>query len=63
MLRGEKAKILDGLHEVFATSGVVVVTHYMGLSVPEVTGLRGQLRAAGASFRVTKNTLAKRAIK
>ncbi|MCB2009532.1 MAG: 50S ribosomal protein L10 [Geminicoccaceae bacterium] len=63
MLRGEKAKILDGLHEVFATSSVVVVTHYMGLSVPEVTGLRGQLREAGAAFRVTKNTLARRAIK
>ncbi|MEZ5845959.1 MAG: 50S ribosomal protein L10 [Geminicoccaceae bacterium] len=55
--------MLDGLHEVFATSSVVVVTHYMGLSVPEVTGLRGQLREAGAAFRVTKNTLARRAIK
>ena len=63
MLRGEKTEIVDGLHQIFATSGVVVVTHFTGLSVPEVTGLRGQMREAGATFRVTKNTLAKRAIK
>ncbi|MCB2052973.1 MAG: 50S ribosomal protein L10 [Geminicoccaceae bacterium] len=63
MLRGEKTKIIDDLHEVFTTSGVVVVTHFSGMSVPEVTGLRSEMRNAGARFRVTKNSLAKRAAK
>jgi len=40
----------------------VVVTHQTGLNVDEVTQLRRQVRSAGASFRVTKNRLAKRAL-
>ena len=39
-----------------------MVTHQSGLSVAEVTVLRRQVRDAGASFRVTKNRLAKRAL-
>ena len=62
MLRAEKAKVIDDLSAVFGATGVVVVTHYKGLSVAEITDLRGAIRAAGASFRVTKNKLAQRAI-
>lgn len=40
----------------------MVVTHQSGLSVAEVTQLRRQIRSAGASFRVTKNRLARRAL-
>ena len=40
----------------------VVVTHQTGLTVAEVTELRRQMRAAGASFKVTKNRLARRAL-
>jgi len=36
---------------------------YKGLTVPQVTDLRRQLRGAKASYRVVKNTLAKRALK
>jgi large subunit ribosomal protein L10 len=46
----------------FANSGVVVVTHYSGLTVAEMTDLRGRMREVGASFKVTKNRLAKRAL-
>lgn len=62
MLRGQKQEIVEDLHGVFASAGVVIVTHYMGLSVAEITSLRGQMREAGASFRVTKNKLAQRAM-
>ncbi|KIM00015.1 LSU ribosomal protein L10p (P0) [Paramagnetospirillum magnetotacticum MS-1] len=40
----------------------MVVTHYMGLTVAEMTDLRGKMRAAGASFKVTKNRLTKLAL-
>src|SRR5207244_2958945 len=43
-------------------TGRVVVTHQSGLSVAEVTVLRRQVRDAGASYRVTKNRLVKRAL-
>ncbi|WGF90713.1 50S ribosomal protein L10 [Marinivivus vitaminiproducens] len=62
MLRAEKAKVIDDLHGVFSASEIVVVTHYKGLSVPEITDLRRQVRGAGASFNVTKNRLAKLAV-
>jgi len=62
VLRAQKANIVEDMHGAFAEAGVVVVTHYMGLSVPEVTNLRVQMREAGARFRVTKNRLARRAI-
>jgi large subunit ribosomal protein L10 len=62
VLRAEKAEVVDQLHAAFADASVVVVTHYKGLSVPEVTELRTAMRQAGASFRVAKNRLVKRAI-
>jgi len=40
-----------------------VIVHQTGLTVAEVTGLRRQMRGAGASFKVTKNRLARLALK
>lgn len=62
MLRAEKAGVIDELSGMFSRSGVVVVTHYKGLTVAEISDLRRQMRAVGASLKVTKNTLAKRAL-
>ena len=39
MLRAEKALLIDDLNAVFGRSGVVVVTHYKGLTVAEMTDL------------------------
>jgi large subunit ribosomal protein L10 len=61
LLRAGKAKVVDDLHAALKGAGVVVVTHYQGLSVPEVTELRIEARKAGAIFRVVKNSLARRA--
>lgn len=62
MLRAHKEATVGGLHEVIGRAGVVVVTHYKGLSVAEMTDLRRGMREAGATFKVTKNSLAKLAL-
>ena len=41
----------------------VIVTHYKGLSVQEISSLRKKIKQENAFFKVTKNSLAKRAIK
>jgi large subunit ribosomal protein L10 len=62
VLRADKTAIVDDLRGVFSGASAVVVTHYKGLSVAEITDLRRQMRAAGAGFRVTKNRLARLAL-
>ncbi len=51
------------LQETFESNNLVVLTHQSGLTVTEVSELRKQLREAGGSFKVTKNRLAKIALK
>jgi len=58
----EKAVVVEDLGKVFADSGSVVVAHYTGMTVAEMSDLRTRMRAAGASFRVAKNRLAMRAM-
>jgi len=60
--RAEKDALVSTLNGVFSDAGVVVVTHYSGLNVAELSELRRDMAEAGASFRVTKNRLAKRAL-
>ena len=62
MNRAQKAEVVDSLSGMFSNAGVVVVTHYTGLTVAEMSNLRNQMREVGASFKVTKNRLAKRAL-
>src|ERR1700743_1961285 len=62
MDRAQKAESIKTLKGVLADSGAVVVTHYMGLTVAEMTDLRGRLRKEGASLKVVKNTLAQKAL-
>src|SRR5207244_542201 len=44
-------------------SDSAILVDYKGLNVPQVTELRRQLRTAKASYKVVKNTLARRALK
>ena len=62
MDRAQKAQSIEQLRGVFADSGAVVVTHYMGLTVAEMNDLRGRLRKEGAAYKVVKNTLAQKAM-
>ncbi|ODT84485.1 50S ribosomal protein L10 [Phenylobacterium sp. SCN 70-31] len=62
MDRAQKQEAIEALKGVFADSGAVVVTHYLGLTVAEMTDLRGRLRKEGAQLQVVKNTLAQKAL-
>jgi large subunit ribosomal protein L10 len=60
--RTTKKDWVGALHDTFGSVGLVVVTHYSGLTVAEMTDLRGKMRAAGASFKVVKNRLTRLAL-
>jgi large subunit ribosomal protein L10 len=62
MDRAQKTESIETLKGVFANAGAVVVTHYLGLTVAEITDLRNRLRKEGASFKVVKNRLAQKAL-
>jgi large subunit ribosomal protein L10 len=59
--RAEKVTEQGELEVVFREADTAILVDYRGVTVPQVTELRRQIRAAGASYRVVKNTLAKRA--
>ena len=61
--RADKAAELQQLEAAFQGSETAILVDYKGLNVPQVTELRRQLRSAKASYKVVKNTLAKRALK
>ena len=61
--RAEKETEQAELAAAFKSSDSAVLVDYRGLNVPQVTELRRQLRSAKASYRVVKNTIAKRALK
>ena len=63
MNRDEKKQLLDELHELLNGAEIVVISHYKGLTVAEVSELRDAVRKAGAGFRVTKNRITKLALK
>lgn len=63
MSRAQKEAEIKELNERFSNDELVVVTHYSGLTVKEMSDLRSKLREEGATFKVTKNSLAKLAIK
>ena len=61
--RADKEIELQALESALRGSDSAILVDYKGLNVPQVTELRRQLRAAKASYRVVKNTIARRAIK
>jgi large subunit ribosomal protein L10 len=59
--RADKETELGQLATAFREADTAVLVDYRGITVPQVTELRRQIRAAGGSYRVVKNSLAKRA--
>jgi large subunit ribosomal protein L10 len=57
MDRAQKAEQVAKLKQTFSETSVVVVTRNLGLTVKQSTALRNRMREAGASYKVTKNTL------
>jgi large subunit ribosomal protein L10 len=60
--RTEKKNLVASLKSLFEDTNLMVVTHQSGLTVAESSDLRHQMREAGASFKVTKNRLARLAL-
>ena len=61
--RADKEAEFQQLEAAFKGSDSAVLVDYKGMNVPQVTELRRQLRSAKASYKVVKNTIAKRALK
>ena len=63
MNRIEKAELIETLQLTFNASSVVVVAHQVGMTVAESGDLRRKMRDAGAGLKVTKNRIARLALK
>jgi large subunit ribosomal protein L10 len=61
--RTKKEQAITSLRRKLQGQSLVVVAAHNGLTVAEVTDLRRKMRAAGAGFNVTKNRLARIALK
>jgi large subunit ribosomal protein L10 len=60
--RAEKREAVTALNQVFKDTGTVVVAHYSGLTVADMTSLRARMREAGGGMKVAKNRLVKLAL-
>ena len=63
MQRAEKHEFVKNFNETLKEKDFLVVAHYKGLSVSEISSLRQKIKSANSIFKVAKNTLAKRALK
>lgn len=62
MLRSEKTEVVENLKDMFLNNSAVVLAHYHGLTVDQMTSLRNKMRESGVKMVVAKNTLAKIAV-
>lgn len=60
MNRADKSAAIESLQSAFRVAPHVVLTDFTGLSAGQATALRRKIRAAGGSYRVLKNRLARR---
>lgn len=58
----QKKEVVATLKEEFSSAQSLVVVHYKGMTVAEITDLRKKIREAQAGFLVTKNSLARLAL-
>jgi large subunit ribosomal protein L10 len=61
--RAEKQELVNSLNAVFKDTGLVVVAHYAGMTVAQMTDYRRRVAAEGGKVKVAKNRLAKLALK
>lgn len=60
--RPDKVAIVDEIRDRVGAADAVVVTEYRGLTVSDLATLRLAMRPSGGTYKVYKNTLARRAI-
>ncbi|MBL6847807.1 50S ribosomal protein L10 [Alphaproteobacteria bacterium] len=63
MNRNEKTDLVNNLHDTFDNAASVVIVHCIGLTVEESTNLRTKMRNQNCNFKVTKNRIARIALK
>lgn len=63
MNRAEKQEFVTNFGSLLNKTNFVLIAHYKGLSVSEISNLREQVKDKKALFKVAKNSLAKRALK
>ena len=63
MNRNEKTDLVNNLHDTFDNAASVVIVHCIGLTVEESTNLRTKMRNEKCNFKVTKNRIARIALK
>src|SRR2546421_5192869 len=61
MNKEQKAAVVEEVAGAIQEAEAIFAVDYRGISVPQAKELRTQLTAAGARFRVVKNTLTERA--
>jgi len=61
--RNQKTDLVNTLHNTFEDAASVVIVHCVGLTVSESTELRTKMRDENCSFKVTKNRIARIALK
>ena len=62
MERAEKREFVTAMNKTLEGVGSIVVAHYNGLTVADMTEFRGQMREAGGTVKVAKNRLVKLAL-
>ena len=62
MDRAEKREFVTAIKDELTGAGSVVVAHYAGLTVADMTELRSEMRKAGGTVKVAKNRLVKLAL-
>ena len=62
MDRAQKAELVAVLKSTFEGTSVVIITRNRGLTVAQSSVLRTKMREAGASYKVSKNKLARIAV-
>ncbi|MGQ9500369.1 MAG: 50S ribosomal protein L10 [Dissulfurimicrobium sp.] len=60
--RNQKEAMLEAMHDKFARSTALVLVDYSGLKVSDADNLRKMLRDVYAEFKVSKNTIYKKAV-
>jgi large subunit ribosomal protein L10 len=60
--RPDKVETVEEIAELLGGAQACILTDYRGLTVSEISALRGKLRPLGAKYAVVKNTLIKRAL-
>jgi len=61
--RAQKRELVTRLSDQWKASGVIVVAHYKGMTVAQMTDFRKRVKDAGGVVKVAKNRLAKLALK